>query len=187
MQKRHTTKTTRVGGRPTTTDENDSLRKEIVEWLKDAYGMERGLETALEKQSKNQDLNPEIRERAAIHWEETRGHAEQVRSMLQSLGSDTSLLKTSAGTLAQSAKGIMSAFARDERIKDLLDSYSMEHFEIACYTALAAAAEAAGLPEVIQMCQRILGDERRMAQAILESLPDEVTNYLIETEAAEET
>ena len=146
--------------------------------------MERGLEGALEKQSKNKDLDPEIRERAATHLEETRGHAEQVRSMLQSLGSDTSVLKTSAGTLAQSAKGIMSTFARDERIKDLLDSYSMEHFEIACYTTLAAAAETAALPEVVQMCQRILADEQRMAEALIQSLPDEVTDYLIQTEDA---
>jgi hypothetical protein len=36
------------------------------------------------------------------------------------------------------------------------------------------------------MCQRILGDEQRMAQALIQSLPDEVADYLIEAEAADE-
>jgi len=160
----------------------ENLRDEIVNWLKDAYAMERGLESALEKQSRNDDLLPEVRERAATHLAETRRHAEEVQSALQSLGSDTSAIKTTLGTVVQTAKGLMSTLAQDERIKDLLDAYSMEHFEIACYTALAAAAEAAGLDEVVQTCWRIIPDEQRMAQALIQSLPDEVANYLIERE-----
>lgn len=158
----------------------DEVQKEIVDWLRDAYGMERGLETALEKQSKNDDASPEIRHRASMHLEETRRHAEAVKSLLQSLGTDTSSLKTGMGKMAQGAKGMMTAFAHDERIKDLLDSYMMEHFEIACYTALAAAAERAGLTQVVETCRSIIPDEERMAETILKALPDEVSDYLFE-------
>jgi ferritin-like metal-binding protein YciE len=184
MQKRHTRTTVGRRGSRNLPKETEGTRDEIVDWLKDAYAMERGLEKALEKQSKNDELSSMVRERAASHLEETRHHAEEVRSALQSLGSDTSALKTGMGNLAQTAKGVGSMFARDERIKDLLDAYSMEHFEIACYTALAAAAQRIGLTEVVEVCERILPDEQRMAEALIQSLPDEVQAYLFEAESA---
>ena len=75
-------------------------------------------------------------------------------------------------------------FARDEEIKDLLDAYAMEHFEIACYTALAAAAEQAGFSQVSETCRRIIPDEERMAQSLIQALPGEVVDYLFEAEEA---
>ena len=176
MKTRHTSKTATTGSR-----KHDNVRDDIIDWLRDAYAMERALESALEKHSKNEDLSAEVRETAATHLQETRRHAEDIRALLQSLGTDTSGLKTGLGTIAQGFKGMASAFARDERVKDLLDSYSMEHFEIACYTALAAAAERAGLVEVVQVCNQIIPDEERMAEALIEALPTEVTEYLFET------
>lgn len=160
-------------------DENQ-IREEIIDWLRDAYAMERGLEGALEKQSKNDELSAELRQGAATHLEETRRHAEKVRDLLQSLGTDTSALKTGMGVMGQSMKGAATMFAKDERIKDLLDAYSMEHFEIVCYTALAAAAERAGLTQVLEVCRSIIEDEERMAESILDSIPVEIGNYLFE-------
>jgi len=147
--------------------------------------MERGLEAALEKQANNEDLSRTVRDRGSTHLEETRRHAEEVKSALQSLDTDTSALKTGVGVLAQASKGMTTKFARDEEIKDLLDAYAMEHFEIACYTALAAAAERAGLSQIAEMCRRIIPDEEKMAQALRESLPREVLGYLFEVEAKE--
>lgn len=161
-----------------------NIKEEIVDWLRDAYAMERGLEQSLEKQAKNADLSTAVRQRAATHLRETREHAEAVRTALQSLGSDTSALKTGVGVITQLTKGLGSAFSSDERIKDLLDAYAMENFEIACYTALAAAAERAGLAQVVEICRRILPDEERMAQAIQAAIPGEVASYLFEPAAA---
>jgi ferritin-like metal-binding protein YciE len=92
----------------------------------------------------------------------------------------TSALKTGLGVMAQTAKGFGPMFARDDRIKDMLDAYSMEHFEIACYTALAAAAEHADLTRVAEMCRKFIPDEQRMAEALLGPLPTEVSAYLFE-------
>jgi ferritin-like metal-binding protein YciE len=161
------------------------MRDEITDWLRDAYAMERGLESSLKKQADNQELSPALRERAAAHLEETRRHAKEVRAALQSLGTDTSALKTGLGLAAQASKGMATTFARDEEIKDLLDAYAMEHFEIACYTALAVAADRAGLPQVAEVCRRILPDEERMAEALRHTLPDEVVGYLFETQTAQ--
>jgi ferritin-like metal-binding protein YciE len=183
MKTRHTAATTARRTATKTSSPGREVRDEIIDWLRDAYAMERGLEGALEKQSKNEDLSREFRDRAAQHLEETRRHAEDVKSALQSLGADTSALKTGMGVVAQATKGLGTKFTRDERIKDLLDAYSMEHFEIACYMALATAAERAGLAQVAAVCNRILPDEERMADTLLDYLPAEITNYLFERQA----
>jgi ferritin-like metal-binding protein YciE len=86
------------------------------------------------------------------------------------------------GVLAQSAKGFATMFARDEEIKDLLDAYAMEHFEVACYTALAAAANQAGLTQIADTCRGIISEEERMASWIKEFLPDRVSFYLVGSE-----
>jgi len=185
MKTRHNSKTSARSATSTRNARSENIHEEIIEWLRDAYAMERGLEGALEKQSKNEDLLPEVRALATNHLEETRNHAELVKAALQALGSETSLLKTSAGIIMQTTKGIGTIFASDERIKDLLDSYSMEHFEIACYTALSAAAKRAGLDEIVQMCKKILHDEQRMAQAIIKSVPSEISAYLFEAQNEE--
>src|ERR1041385_6521755 len=125
--------------------EKETLRDEVIDWLRDAYAMEAGLEASLQKLSANHQLDESLRNKAGAHLEETRHHGEQVKALLQTLNADTSMLKTGLGILAQSTKGIATAFAADERIKDLLDAYSMEHFEIACYAALVASAQQAGL------------------------------------------
>ena len=185
MKKRHPKTRRPARSKRSAAGETSNTRDEIIDWLKDAYGLERGLESSLEKQSAAEDVSPGIRERVSAHLEETRRHAEAVRAALQSLGADISSLKTGIGRVAQAAKGMGSKFARDERIKDLLDAYSMEHFEIACYTALEAAAQREGLVDVAETCRRIIPDEKRMAEALLQALPDEVTSYLFETEIEE--
>jgi ferritin-like metal-binding protein YciE len=59
----------------------------------------------------------------------------------RSFGHDTPTLKTMVGQAAEFAKGFGTIFARDERVKDTLVAYANEHFEIACYNALRAAAD----------------------------------------------
>jgi ferritin-like metal-binding protein YciE len=177
MKARHSS--TEAAIRPPIAAEGSNAHEQIIEWLKDAYGMERGLETSLQKQATNADLSPKVRNRASTHLQETRRHAEEIRTLLEGLGQDVSLLKTGVGLLAEASKGILTAFARDERIKDLLNAYAMEHFEIACYLALITAAEKAGFTQVIEVCRNILVDEERMAQSLKESLPDEVSMYLM--------
>ena len=158
-------------------------REELIDWLRDAYAMERGLEITLQKQAQNEDLHDLVREQAKTHLGETRQHAEAVKRCLEQLGSDTSAIKTGMSTVMEAMKGMGSKFTRDERVKDLLVAYASEHFEIASYRALRAAAEAVGEPQIVAVCDRIIPDEERMAQTISAGLPVVVGSYLSEVEA----
>jgi ferritin-like metal-binding protein YciE len=155
-----------------------NARDEVIDWLRDAYAMERGLEVTLKKISESEAHPAECRSACAMHLEETRQHAQTVEWLLKSLGTDTSTVKTGVGMMTETMKGLGTAMSHDEVVKDLLASYSMEHFEIACYTALAAAAEVAGLSEVAEACDEIIADEENMAEMISQSLPRIVQQYL---------
>jgi len=155
-----------------------TTRDELIDWLRDAYAMERGLEITLRKQSESDEVLPVVRERAGFHLEETRRHAEEVRRCLETLGADVSSIKAGVAQTVETFKGFGTRFARDERVKDTLAAYASEHFEIACYKALRAAAVQTGDHAIVEMCDRILPDEERMAEWLDQNLPVVVTEYL---------
>ncbi|MDB6075534.1 MAG: hypothetical protein JWO89_3174 [Verrucomicrobiaceae bacterium] len=160
-----------------------NTKEELIEWLRDAYAMERGLEVTLQKMADTEDALPEFRERARQHKEETTGHAEDVKACLEQLGADTSTLKTTLAEGMEMVKGLGTSFAKDERVKDVLAGYASEHFEIACYTALLTAGARLQLPAVTEMCTKIIGEEQAMADWFDDHLPDVVGAYLKEADA----
>jgi ferritin-like metal-binding protein YciE len=153
-------------------------REELIEWLRDAYAMERGLEVTLKKQSRQEDLEPSLRQQFTVHLAETTAHGDAIEAILQEMGADTSALKTGMGKGMAMMQGAASAFAKDERVKDLLTAYASEHFEIACYTALRTGAELLGETAVVELCDSIIPDEEAMADWLNANLPMVVTAYL---------
>ena len=155
-------------------------KDELIDWLRDAYAMERAMEMALGKQVDNPKVSQRMREQASIHYTETQGHAEAVHACLHKLGADVSTLKTVAARGLEFAKSAGTFFARDERVKDAIAAYASEHFEIACYTALRTAAQKVGIAEIVATCDAILKEEEAMAAWLEENLPKVVTDYLDE-------
>lgn len=159
-------------------------KDELIEWLRDAYAMERAMELSLKKQVDNQSLAMLVREQSALHLKETRQHAEAVAACLKRLGSETSTLKTAMAKGLEIMKGASTAFSGDHRVKDLLGMCATEHFEIACYTALRAGAARFGIFEIVETCNKIIKDEQRMADWLEANLPHVVMTYLEETASA---
>jgi ferritin-like metal-binding protein YciE len=153
-------------------------REELIEWLRDAYAMERGLEVTLKKQSRQEDLEPTLRRQFTVHLGETSAHADAIEMLLHEMGAGTSAIKTGMGQGMAMFQGAASAFARDERVKDVLTAYASEHFEIACYTALRTGAELLGETAVVELCDSIIPDEEAMAEWLAANLPMVVTTYL---------
>lgn len=156
-------------------------KQELIEWLRDAYAMERAMEIALQKQIASESVALVVREQLTAHLGETQRHAIAVAGCLKRLGTDTSTMKTVFAQGLELIRGAGTAFAGDSRVKDLLTTCAAEHFEIACYTALRAGAERFGVADVIQTCDIILKDERRMADWLEGNLPHLVMAYLEET------
>lgn len=153
-------------------------RDEIIEWLHDAYAMERGMEIVLKKASSRDNYPDVMRFATEKHLDETRQHAETIEALLKSLGADTSKIKTSTSDITNALAGLGTIITHDELLKDLIASYAAEHFEIACYRTLIAGAEAAGMPRVAAACRQIIRNEEQMAETIQNILPQMAQDYL---------
>jgi ferritin-like metal-binding protein YciE len=155
-----------------------------ISWLNDAYGMEQSLVQVLERHAMDAQSHPQMQARLQQHLEETRRHAELVKSCIQRLGSDTSTLKSGMATIMGAVQGMSTRAAKDELIKNALADYSAEHFEIASYTSLISAAMALGDTETAQVCQEILRDEEAMESWLTQQIPL-ITQEMLAVQARE--
>lgn len=154
-------------------------REQLITWLNSAYAMERNLIRVLENHAKDARDYPDVRERDEQHLDETRGHAKAVERCLQLLDEKPSTVKTAVGDMMGVIQGAASGMYRDEIVKNFLSDYAMEHFEIACYRSLIAAADDLGETEISQICRGILVEEEEMAAWLEERIP-EVTRLTLQ-------
>jgi len=157
-------------------------RKELADWLRDAHAMEVQAEAMLKGQAARLEHYPKLKSRIEQHITETRRQARDVEQCLQSMGQDTSALKDTGGKAMAMMQAVGGIVMGDEVIKGTLAGYSFEHMEIASYTILIAAAEAAGEHEIASVCERILGEEQAMAAWLSAHTGEVVRQYLAREE-----
>jgi ferritin-like metal-binding protein YciE len=143
----------------------------LINWLNDAYSMETALIPILENHAKDAKNYPDIQARDQQHIEETRRHAERVRSCIERLGESPSTLKTGMGSLIGNMQSVMTGAFQDELVKNCLSDFAAENFEIASYKALIAAAQEIGDQETVLACQENLREDEAMAQWLDQHLP----------------
>ena len=143
----------------------------VIGALNDAHAMELSIAQVLENHAKDAKDHPQLHARLQEHLEQTRGHAEAVKGCVERLGGDTSALKTGVATAMGTVQGLATELAKDELVKNALHDYGSEHFEIACYASLVAAADELGDAETARVCREILRDEEAMAAFLLAQVP----------------
>lgn len=150
----------------------------LITWLKDAHAMESNVISMLDKQASRMDDFPLMKRRIAEHAEESRRHAEQVEQCLNNLGSDTSTLKEGMAKVSGKIGPMAAAASPDEPVKATLANISTEHFEIACYSSLRAAAEHCGEAEVARVAESIMREEEAMAGFLEEQLAETTRTFM---------
>jgi ferritin-like metal-binding protein YciE len=158
-------------------------RENLTGWLRDAHAMENQAIEILEKQANRFEHYPELRAKVRFHLEETHRHAERVERCLHQLGTDTSALKTALGKAVGTAQQLSGLFSSDEVLKSGIADYAFEHYEIASYKMLIAAAAEAGEDQVGNILEENLREEEEMAAWLAQHLP-EVTRQYLHREAA---
>jgi ferritin-like metal-binding protein YciE len=158
-------------------------RERLTLWLRDAHAMEEQAETMLTAQASRLENYPTLRQRIRQHVEETRRQASRIKACLEQLDSGSSTVKDMAGKFSATMQGVGGMFAGDEVVKGTLAGYVFEHLEIASYTALIAAADAAGEAEVARVCRENLAEEQAMADWLRENLPGITQAFLKREEA----
>jgi ferritin-like metal-binding protein YciE len=143
----------------------------VIAWLNDAHAMELGIAQVLERHAEEAKDHPQMQAGLQRHLEQTRRHAELVKSCVERMGGETSGVKSGMASVMGAVQGMATKLAKDELIKNTLHDYGTEHFEIACYTSLIAAAENLGDQETARVCQEILRDDQAMADFLFQQIP----------------
>jgi ferritin-like metal-binding protein YciE len=165
----------------------------LVQYLNEAYGKEKQLETALEAHIAMTTRAP-YKKRLQQHLKETKGHAREVERRIKKLGGQAdggavagaaNAVQTAANKAAALAQGPMHVVRgtgeQEKLLKNAKTEYQDEAEEIATYTAIETLATTVGDKETAQLAKRIRREEERMA-GFLERLIPQLTKAVATAE-----
>ena len=161
----------------------------LVQYLNEAYGKERQLETALTADI-SMTTDKTYRKRLQDHLKETRDHARRVKSRIKAIGGRpeevsvpgpeaVSDLASGAVGLANravaAAKGpthmLRGTGEQEKLLKNVKTQYWNEFEEIATYTAIETLADTVGDKETAKVAREIRREEERMAKFLERLIP----------------
>jgi ferritin-like metal-binding protein YciE len=148
----------------------------LTQYLNEAYGKEKELETALEAHI-SMTTKATYKKRLQQHLKETKGHARQVERRIKQLGgeAEVSTVTAAASKAVAVAKGplhmLRGTGESEKMLKNAKTEYSNEFEEIAGYTAIEALAESVGDRETAKLARGIRREEERMAKFLEGQIP----------------
>ncbi|WP_312079544.1 ferritin-like domain-containing protein [Leclercia sp.] len=153
------------------------------DWLRDAHAMEKQAESMLESMASRIDNYPDVRARIEQHITETKHQITLLEEILDRNDISRSMLKDSMSKMMAFGQSMGGMAASDEIVKGSISGYVFEQFEIACYTSLLAAAKKAGDVESVPAIESILAEEQRMADWLIQHIPDTTEQFLLRSDA----
>jgi ferritin-like metal-binding protein YciE len=161
-------------------NERDS---KLVQYLNEAYGKEKQLETALEAHIAMTTRAP-YKKRLQEHLRETKAHARDVGKRIKQLGGETdgdgvtaaaNVVQTAANKAAALAQGPLHALRgtgeQEKLLKNAKTEFQDEAEEIATYMAIETLATTVGDKETAQLAKRIRREEERMSNFLARLIP----------------
>jgi ferritin-like metal-binding protein YciE len=161
----------------------------LIQYLNEAYGKEKELETALQAHIRMTTRAP-YKKRLQQHLKETKGHARAVQRRIKQLGGKAETAPVPApGPVADAAGAVTSVASKtvaaakgplhavrgtgetEKMLKNAKTEYFNEFEEIATYTGIEALAEAVGDSETAKLVRGIRRDEERMAKFLERQIP----------------
>jgi ferritin-like metal-binding protein YciE len=169
---------------------------QLTKWLELAYGVEREVIDTLTKQLPDLSGHHEMVAKIQEHLAQTHRHAAMVDECITRLGGEASALDKGglarflhgmmgrgvdlggvSGGLGMFVQGILSQRSTSPKgqvVKYAIADFAAEHYEIATYTMLIAAARGCRDEETVRVCQEILREEQELAGWLAQRLPDDV-------------
>jgi ferritin-like metal-binding protein YciE len=139
----------------------------LVQYMNEAYGKERELETALQAHIAMTTKAP-YKKRLKEHLRETKGHAKALERRIKKLGGGGHALQTVVAKGMAAAKGplhmLRGSGEQEKMLKNAKTEYFNEHEEISTYLALETFATKVGDRETAKLARDIRRDEERMAK-----------------------
>lgn len=160
--------------------EPNAREAKLIQYLSEAYGTEKQLETALEAHIQ-MATRATYRKRLQQHLTETRRHGREVERRIKQLGGApltaeaVSRVQEVAGRALAAAQGPLHAVRgtgeAEKQLKNAKTEYASEAQEIATYSAIEALATTVGDRETAQLAKSIRREEERMASFLERQIP----------------
>ncbi|HUR83802.1 MAG TPA: DUF892 family protein [Solirubrobacteraceae bacterium] len=173
----------------------------LIQYLNEAYGKERQLETALQAHIK-MTTRDAYKKRLQAHLKETKSHARDVKARIRKLGGKAEenqidvpapdvvkdVASSAAGVAGKAvalAQGPLHALRgtseQEKQLKNAKTEYANEAEEIATYTAIEALGDSLGDTETAKLARTIRRDEERMATYLQKLIPS-LTKAVVQEE-----
>jgi len=171
----------------------------LVQYLNEAYGVERRLETALEAHI-GMATRATYRKRLREHLVETKRHAREVKQRIKELGGIAETVSAPGpAPVAEAAQAVLSGAQKavalaqgpvhalrgtsgeETQLKNAKTEYASESEEIATYAAIDTLAETLGDKETQRLARAIRREEERM-RAFLEGEIPRLTKAVAKAE-----
>jgi ferritin-like metal-binding protein YciE len=160
--------------------EPNARESKLIQYLGEAYGTEKQLETALEAHIQ-MATRAAYRKRLQQHLTETRRHGREVERRIKQLGGAPltaeaiGRLQEVAGRALAAAQGPLHAVRgtgeAERQLKNAKTEYASEAQEIAIYSAIETLAAAVGDRETERLARSIRREEERMASFLERQIP----------------
>jgi ferritin-like metal-binding protein YciE len=161
----------------------------LVQYLNEAYGLEKRLETSLEAHISMTDL-ASYKKRLRQHLTETKRHGREVRKRIKQLGGEaTTVDPPGPSQITDAAQAVLSgaqkaaalaqgrlhalrgASQQEKHLKNAKTEYASESEEIATYSALETLASTLGDKITQQLARAIRREEERMRSYLEKEIP----------------
>jgi len=176
--------------------EPNARELKLIQYLNEAYGTEKQLETALQAHIQ-MATRSSYRKRLQQHLTETRRHGREVERRIKQLGGKAETVaipvgaeaaqrvQSMAGRALAAAQGPLHALRgtgeAERQLKNAKTEFASEAEEIATYTAIEALAVAVGDRETERLAKAIRREEERMS-GFLERLIPQLTKAVATAE-----
>jgi ferritin-like metal-binding protein YciE len=139
----------------------------LIQYLSEAYGKERELETALQVDIAITTKVP-YKKRLQQHLKETKAHAKALDKRIRKLGGGKQVVQSLVGQVTAAAKGPLHVVRGDgqqeKMLKNAKTQFTSEQEEISTYLALETFAKKVGDTETANLARDIRREEERMAK-----------------------
>lgn len=171
----------------------------LVQYLNEAYGKERELETALQAHIA-MTTRPPYKKRLQEHLRETKRHAREVEKRIKKLGGKAETASAPGPDAVAGAVGVVTSAASkavaaaqgplhmirgtgeaEKMLKNAKTEYFNEAEEIATYRSIETLAEAVSDKETAKLARSIIREEERMSK-FLERLIPQLTKAVVSDE-----
>ena len=162
----------------------------LIQYLNEAYGKEKELETALQAHIAMTTKRP-YRKRLQDHLKETKSHARQVERRIKQLGGKAEAGPIASGpeVVADAASSITAVASKavaaaqgplhalrgtgeaEKMLKNARTEYHNEFAEIGFYTGIEAFADSVGDRDTAKLARGIKREEERMAKFLEKQIP----------------